>query len=80
VMVDSPLPVIQSHEQRLMQAIFHIVDSAIAHILSRITFLVWKLTAQQRRLAFIYQTVARGCPNWNLMQAVRFCARSNGVM
>tara|TARA_R110002072_G_scaffold223534_1_gene380514 strand:+ start:2353 stop:2571 length:219 start_codon:yes stop_codon:yes gene_type:complete len=38
VMVDSPLSVIQSREQRLMQAIFHIVDSAIAHILSRISF------------------------------------------
>jgi hypothetical protein len=38
VMVDSPLPVIQSHEQRLMQAIFHIVDSAIARVLSRINF------------------------------------------
>jgi hypothetical protein len=38
VMVDSPLPVIQSHEQRLMQAIFHIVDSAIAHVLSSINF------------------------------------------
>ena len=38
VMVDSPLPVIQSHEHRLMQAIFHIVDSAIARVLSSISF------------------------------------------
>jgi hypothetical protein len=38
VMVDSPPPVIQSHEQRLMQAIFHIVDSAIARVLSSINF------------------------------------------
>ena len=38
VMVDSPLPVIQIYKQRLMQAIFHIVDSMIERVLSRIIF------------------------------------------
>ena len=38
VMVDSPLRVFQSHEQRLMHAIFNIVNSAIAHVFSRINF------------------------------------------